>query len=246
MFANLLNNAARYTPAGGHIQVRGYRDDLDVIVEVIDDGEGIEPKLLPHIFELFTQKTQDIARADGGLGLGLAIVKGIVEAHGGRVSGESEGVGKGSRFTIRLPLSFETSGPSSKLTEPAVAGSQRALRILLVEDNADVAEALVASLRLAGHEVQSAVDGLAALQLLSHFSPEVALIDLGLPVMDGYELARQIAETQRGHEPIMIALTGYSQPADFQKSRDAGFHLHLVKPIKLDVLLNNLSALPLP
>ena len=246
VFANLLENAGKYTPAGGRIIVRGYLDASEVVTEVIDDGEGIEPELLPRIFDMFTQRPRTLDRREGGLGLGLTIVKNIMDAHGGRVTAESDGRGKGSRFTVRLPLPPKTAVRESKQEDMPEVQSRKLLRVLVVDDNADVTQSTVEGLRLFGHEVKFAADGLTALDLLSEFSPDVALLDIGLPVMDGYELATRITEKKQKHAPIMIAFTGYGQPADLEKSRRAGFQAHLVKPVKLDALLNTLAALPLP
>jgi len=243
VFANLLNNAAHYTPVGGHIEVRADRVGSDVVIEMIDDGEGIEPELLPKIFEMFFQRPRAIDRSEGGLGLGLAVVKSLVEMHGGRVTAESEGAGNGSRFTVRLPLSVSRAELNGKLPAPLEIPSTGCLKILVVDDHPDTVDAISQALRMNGHMVEAVSDGLAALELLPVFSPDVALLDIGLPVMDGYEVAEHLARRMPESVPVMIALTGYGLPADFEKSRKARFLHHLVKPIYVEDLLQVLSSL---
>jgi signal transduction histidine kinase/ActR/RegA family two-component response regulator len=243
VFANLLNNAARYTPPGGHISVRAERVGADVIVEVRDDGEGIEPESLVHLFEMFFQTPRPIDRAKGGLGLGLTLVKRLVEMHGGQVSAASAGEGQGSRFTVKLPLS--SSPAPFELSQSSAIASKNRLKILVVEDYPDIAETVSELLGQHGHEVVAVSDGLAALELLTGFSPDVAVIDIGLPVMDGYELARRIAEKMPERTPSMIALSGYGQPSDLERSRRGGFHLHLVKPIEAEGMIKALASLPM-
>jgi two-component system, chemotaxis family, CheB/CheR fusion protein len=243
IFANLLNNAARYTPQGGHISVLAEPVGPDVLVEVRDDGEGIDPESLAHLFEMFFQTPRPLDRAKGGLGLGLTLVKSLVELHGGEVSAASAGRGQGSRFTVKLPLSSSTA-PSELPQTPAIASKNR-LKVLVVEDYADIAETISELLRQHGHEVEAVSDGRAALELLTTFSPDVAFIDIGLPVMDGYELARRIAQRMPERIPSMIAMSGYGQPRDLEKSCSAGFHLHLVKPIDAGDVLKALASLPL-
>jgi CheY-like chemotaxis protein len=242
VFANLLSNAARYTPPGGHIGVRAERNESDVVVEVSDDGEGIDPDSLPHIFEMFFQRPRSIDRATGGLGLGLTVVKQLVELHGGEITAASSGAGQGSRFSIKLPLS--ASSPPFELCESSALVANDGLKILIVEDHPDTLETIAALLRHHGHTVEAVVDGRAALELLTRFSPDVAFIDIGLPLIDGYELARRIAVGIPDRAPIMIAISGYGQPSDLEKSRRAGFHQHLVKPIDIGTVLKALASLP--
>jgi PAS domain S-box-containing protein len=242
VFANLLNNAARYTPPGGHISVRAERAGSEVVVVLRDDGEGIDPNSLPNIFDMFFQRPRPADRAEGGLGLGLTLVKRLVELHSGQVTAASAGAGQGSQFTVKLPLS-RSAAPSGLRESSRIASGHR-LKILVVEDYPDIAETISELLRLHGHQVEAVSDGLAALELLTAFSADVAFIDIGLPVMDGYELAKQITERMPDHIPTMIALSGYGQPSDLEKSRSAGFHHHLVKPIDMRGVLKALASLP--
>jgi signal transduction histidine kinase/CheY-like chemotaxis protein len=231
--SNLLTNAAKYTEPGGNIEVRAVRAGDQVVLTVRDNGTGIGASLLPRVFELFAQEQQDSDRSRGGLGLGLAIVKSLVEAHGGTVRAESEGRGLGSLFTVALPLA---SGEALQARIPAPhAPDQRSeRRILVVDDNRDAAELLAELLREKGHTAEVALDGPTALDLAQHFHPDVAVLDLGLPVMDGYELARRLRE--RSPALRLIALTGYGQRSDRERTRAAGFDAHLVKPVAIDVL----------
>jgi PAS domain S-box-containing protein len=243
VFANLLSNAAKYTQAAGHIRISAYRDGSEVVVEVSDNGKGIGPDLLPHVFEMFTQGYRAADRAEGGLGLGLALVKNLVELHGGSVVAESDGERKGSRFRVRLPVSLKMVTFDGSASKPLLTKTGRPLRVLVVEDNDDIRDILAEALRSAGHHVETAADGPAALALLTTFFPEVALLDIGLPVMNGYELAKEIASRSGARAPTMIALSGYGQSTDHQRSRDAGFYSYLVKPFDLKVLLETLTML---
>jgi PAS domain S-box-containing protein len=237
VFANLLNNAAKYTERGGHIFVLVRQLKREILVEVRDDGTGIDPALLPRIFELFVQGTQDAARAEGGLGLGLTLVKQIVQLHGGEVEARSNGRGLGSSFTVRLPAAQEANvTDADELPALAPDPSPGARRILVVDDNDD-ARTLLADLLVAlGHEVRAASDGPEALAVLEDLRPEVAILDIGLPGMDGFELASRIREA-RGGELQLIALSGYGQPKDRARAEQAGFDAHLVKPVDMNRLL---------
>ena len=211
-----------------------------------DNGVGISAELLPHMFDLFTQERQANDRARGGLGIGLTIVRSLVELHGGTVQAESPGPGRGSTFTVRLPIA--AGEPAAvELTanaRPPVATTSR--RILLVDDNEDALELLADILRAAGHTVNAVVDGPKALDAIRTIRPDVAILDIGLPVMDGYELARRIQTEFGPTPPRLIALTGYGQESDRVRARDAGFAEHLTKPVQIDCLLAALSAASSP
>lgn len=237
VIANLLTNAARYTRPGGHISLRAERAGDQVVVTVRDDGIGIAADFLPNVFELFLQGARKADRAEGGLGLGLALVKNLTELHGGSVAARSEGAGKGSEFEIRLPLSNRTTGAWPVLSErPAESRARIPRCVVVVDDNVDAADLLGDVLRSAGHHVETAHDGLAAVDLIAQLHPEFAIVDIGLPVMDGYEVARKLRE-RHATSPRLIALTGYGQETDRVASRSAGFDAHLVKPVDTRALL---------
>ncbi len=229
VIANLLTNAAKYTPKGGQITVTSAARGGEALLSVRDSGMGIEPEMLSRIFEPFTQERQAIDRSQGGLGLGLAIVQSLVAQHGGRVSARSEGRGRGSEFVVTLPLaqgSF-TPGPSSGRTAEAILRK----RVLVVDDNDDAAETLSELLQAQGFTVRTAHDGPAALEAAMAFTPDLAIVDIGLPVMDGYELAMRLRDLPALRETRLIAVTGYGQEEDRARSAAAGFHSHLVKPV---------------
>ncbi|MGH7858871.1 MAG: ATP-binding protein [Candidatus Binatia bacterium] len=247
IFANLLNNAAKFSDRGGHIWLTvetadGAADSSEEItVRVRDDGIGIAPQMLPRVFEVFIQADRSLERAHGGLGIGLTMVKSLVEAHGGRVEAHSRGIGQGSEFVVRLPnLRREGTGTERREgPEVAVAGSPsspvapvaRALRVLVVDDNLDAAESLSAVLELAGHRVEAAHDGPGALETAKRFQPDVVLLDIGLPGMDGYEVARELRRLRLPAKPLLVALTGYGQDEDRRLAREAGFDQHWTKPV---------------
>jgi CheY-like chemotaxis protein len=236
VFGNLLTNAAKYTDAGGAIRVFATREQDEVIVSVSDTGQGIAPEVLPHIFDLFVQERQDSHRARGGLGIGLAIVRSLVEAHGGSVAAASGGRGAGSTFSVRLPAATETSRPSDSAPRVIAPMATGGCRVLLVDDNEEGAELLADSLRALGYTVVVAFDGPTALQKVKGFAPDVALLDLGLPVMDGFELAERL-RTDGGLDQVpFIAITGYAQEVDRQRTSNSGFVGHLAKPIDVHVL----------
>jgi signal transduction histidine kinase len=243
VFANLLTNAAKYTDAGGHIRVAAARHGSEVEITVSDNGSGIAPDMLPRLFDLFTQERQELDRSQGGLGLGLAIVRGLVNAHNGSVAVTSGGKGQGATFTVRLPAA----GAAVRVgDEPRHApAAHTGCAVLLVDDNPDALDLLAESLRALGHEVQVAVDGPSALSLVRTFQPDVAVLDIGLPVMDGYELAERLRD-HRGLENLaLIAVTGYGQAVDRQRTLDAGFNAHLVKPVdvhEVDALIRDCSG----
>jgi signal transduction histidine kinase/ActR/RegA family two-component response regulator len=242
VIANLLTNAAKYTAPGGHISVVARRERNMLLIEVRDDGAGINAELLPRVFDLFVQGRQSVDRAGGGLGVGLALVRNLVALHGGAVDARSAGLGKGSTFIVRLPAldalhdaSEEGSGlPEVPLKSVDAAGR----RILLVDDNQDALEMLEMLLSGAGHDVRTATSGADALRTAADFEPEIAILDIGLPAMDGYELASRLRAQMGSGAPRLVALSGYGQESDRVRSRAAGFHLHLVKPLDASTLLD--------
>jgi signal transduction histidine kinase/CheY-like chemotaxis protein len=235
VFGNLLSNAVKYTPSGGRIEVTARHEGQEAVVRVRDDGTGIAPELLPRVFELFTQGSQGLDRAVGGLGIGLTVTRRLVELHGGRVEARSAGVGLGAEFEVRLPLSEQAPRVPKRLRrKEAVSGTSA--RILLVEDNADAAEALSMLLEALGHQVCAVGDAAAALDAARADPPDVALVDIGLPGVDGYELAHRLRELDSSSRTRLVALTGYGLPKDKRRAAAAGFHAHLVKPIDLDEL----------
>ncbi len=240
VITNLLVNAVKYTDAGGRIEVDVIGDGDEAVLRVRDTGIGISAEMLPRLFDLFTQGRQAPHRADGGLGIGLTLVRRLVELHGGRVEAASEGQGCGSLFTVRLPRVLDDVPQSLCLDEPSKTRGP-VLRILVVEDNADAREMLRAFLEHDGHEVYEAADGLQALQLASGLRPQLALMDLGLPGLDGLELASRVRALPEGDRIVLVAITGYGQPDDRRKALEAGFDLHLVKPVDPQRLAEVLS-----
>jgi CheY-like chemotaxis protein len=224
LLANLIVNAAKFTPGGGEIEVHTRREGPTALVSVRDNGIGIRPEMLEAVFTPFAQDDKTLARSGGGLGIGLSIARAIAELHGGSLGARSEGVGRGATFAAR--------------GKPPAAGAARRRRVLVVEDNADIREALRLLLGLWGHDVLLAESGDQGLQLALQSAPDVALIDIGLPGMSGYELAARIRA--RAHERPgairLIAMTGYGQPADRARAAHAGFDEHLLKPVDADVL----------
>jgi PAS domain S-box-containing protein len=233
--ANLLTNAADYTDPGGRVQVRAEATQDTVTLIVSDTGIGISPEMLPIVFEPFVQEKQTLSRPRGGLGLGLAIVKNLVELHGGTVSARSAGLDKGSEFTVSLPRSRRDDARAAT----SIVGrwtSTGGARILIVDDNADWARAVATGLTTFGHEVRTAHDGPEALRLVEHFTPRLALLDIGLPVMDGYELAKRLRQLPSMSGAALVAVSGYGEPSAVQRSSEAGFTAHLVKPVTLQAL----------
>jgi len=231
---NLLTNAAKYTPPGGHIWLTTERDGEWAVIRVRDSGIGLAPEMLSRVFDLFVQVDNSVARSQGGLGIGLTLARSLVEMHGGHISARSGGVGKGSEFTVRLPRARETSadaGPAGR-EEPAAAVTATPRRILVVDDNVDAAETLAILLRLAGHSVEVAHDGAAAIGMAQAKRPELAFLDLGMPGMDGYELARRLRADKALAGVRLVALTGWGQDEDRRRSAEAGFDLHVVKPVE--------------
>ncbi len=235
--SNLLTNAARYTPEGGEIVLRARRDSSQLVISVRDNGMGIAPHMLGRVFDLFVQGERGVDRAEGGLGIGLALVKSLVHLHGGRVSALSGGLGEGSEFLVRLPLDTSEAATAPHKPFEAAAPHGGGLRVLLVDDNADAVDTLALALGAQGHDVKVAHDPAAALRLVEDFKPDVAVLDIGLPVMDGYELAMRLRQQLGEQACRLFALTGYSQEGDRRRSVEAGFELHLVKPVDVDRLI---------
>jgi signal transduction histidine kinase/ActR/RegA family two-component response regulator len=232
--ANLLTNAAKYTEPGGRIAVIALREERQVFIRVRDSGIGIEPEVLPRVFDLFVQAEGSIDRSQGGLGIGLAIARNLVELHGGSIVAHSDGAGRGSEFIIRLPLAPGAEVPPPGREPPMVQSSAHPFRVLIVDDNEDIADGLSAMLRLLGCVTRIAHDGPSAIAAVASFDADLVLLDIGLPVMNGYEVARQFRRLQSTSKIRLVALTGYGQAADERRSLDAGFDEHLVKPLGLD------------
>ena len=234
VITNILTNAVKYTPAGGEIRVALRADGADAVLSIEDSGCGIAPSLLPFIFDMYVQADQTMDRARGGLGIGLALVRRLVELHGGTVNASSDGEGHGSTFTVRLkkvPLAETSSGglaPRERRATPR--------RVLLVEDRGEARETLRVMLELAGHEVYDSTDGVRGIELLDVARPQVAIIDVSLPGMDGYEVARRIRERPRGRGMLLLALTDQGSPGDSTHSLEHGFDYHLPKPVDPDYL----------
>jgi PAS domain S-box-containing protein len=231
VFGNLLNNAAKYTNPGGQICLSAIAAGDQVSVVVRDNGIGIAPAMLPKVFEMFAQADQSSHRTQGGLGIGLSIAKRLVEMHGGVLEARSEGPGMGSEFTVRLPLRIAPVADQSLSTShEAPSSPTHALRVLVADDNTDAAASLSTILKMSGHDVRTAYDGEEALHIAAAFHPNVALLDIGMPHLDGYEVCRQLRRQAFGRDMLIIALTGWGQAEDKQRSREAGFDQHLVKP----------------
>jgi CheY-like chemotaxis protein/two-component sensor histidine kinase len=229
--SNCLNNAAKFTDRAGHIWLTAERAGGDAVITVRDTGVGIARAILPHVFEMFTQGEQTRARTFGGLGIGLTLVKRLVEMHGGTVTAESTGPGMGSTFIIRLPAVLDSPHCPQPLAEGHAHMSPPSLRILVVDDNRDAADSLAMLLRTTGNDIRTAYDGLEAVQVASEFLPEVVLLDIGLPKLDGHEVAQRIRKEAWGRQMCLIAVTGWSDETDRARSRASGFNHHLVKPL---------------
>jgi PAS domain S-box-containing protein len=241
---NLISNAAKYTEPGGRIEIAVARDGADAVLHVRDNGVGIGPEQLPHVFDPFAQADPGVARAHGGLGIGLTVVRQLVDLHGGRVEARSDGPGKGAEFVVRLPVLSpgveRTAGPASEVRPEAQGGR----RVLVVEDNPDAAEALTMLLEVLGHRVRTVHDGATALDLAQTSPPDVMLVDIGLPGIDGYEVARRVRQDARLQHVLLVALTGYGQEEDRQRTMAAGFDHHITKPVEPDALNRIVTALP--
>lgn len=245
VLSNLLNNAAKYTDAGGRIEIEAWHDEAGVIIEVRDSGVGIPPEMLPRVFDMFTQVHDTSSRSQGGLGIGLTLVRSLIEMHGGSVAAASDGTGRGSRFTLRLPeLQLPPVAPAVVAVSPlGTQAGERPQRILVVDDNADAADSLGMVLQVLGAEVQVAHGGQEALDCLRSYTPDVAFVDIGMPDVDGYEVARRVRALAALSQTTLIALTGWGQQEDRRRSAEAGFDRHLVKPVGLDALKAVLDTL---
>ena len=239
VISNMLDNAVKFTPSGGSIDVDVMRDGHDAVLRITDTGVGIDPAALPRVFELFTQAEPPIDRTVGGLGIGLTLSRRLVEMQGGTLTATSDGRGRGATFTVRLPVEVGRTPAAA----PAPRTSGRSRRVLVVEDSDDARESMRLLLESLGHRVVAAGDGSHGVALALHHRPEVALIDLGLPGLDGYEVARALRAAPGGKKMTLIAVTGYGQPEDRRRSKDAGFDAHLVKPVS-QTLLTGLIAAP--
>ncbi len=242
-FANLLNNAAKYTDRGGRIRLAVERQGSDVVVSVEDNGVGIPAHMLTRVFDMFAQVDRSLERSQGGLGIGLNIVKRLVEMHDGSIVAESGGPGTGSRFVVRLPvvLAVTTDTPDHDGGEKLKPTARR--RILVVDDNGDGADSLAEMLRIMGNETQTAHDGLEAVAVAGAFKPDVILMDIGMPRLNGYDACRRIRGEPWGKNIIMVAQTGWGQDDDKRKSQDAGFDFHMVKPVDPVALEKMLAGL---
>jgi CheY-like chemotaxis protein len=238
---NLLNNAAKYTPSGGTVWLSATRSGDDAVISVRDTGIGIAAEDLPSLFGMFAQLPSGMKHSQGGLGIGLSLVQTLAQLHAGTVSAASAGVGLGSEFVVRLPVAED------QITPPAIAQpvsrprSAKQHRVLIIDDNEDAATSLALLLESEGHDVRTAPDASTGLRLADDFSPEAIVLDIGLPDVDGYEVARLIRQRPAGQTILMIALTGWGQDADKQAARHAGFDFHFTKPVDIDSLLGVLN-----
>jgi len=238
IFGNLLTNAAKYTDPGGLIHVRARIVGTDAVISVQDNGIGISPELLPQLFEMFTQATSALDRSEGGLGIGLSLARGLVAMHGGTIEARSAGLGMGSEFQVKLPVMCNLDYGADGDVDPSAlqaAGRQR-LRVLVADDNRDNADSSAMLLRMAGHEVRTAYSGREALTIAAGFEPQIALLDIGMPEMNGYEVARHMRATAWGARMLLVAVTGWGQDDDRRRAEAAGFDHHLAKPVDLATL----------
>jgi two-component system, sensor histidine kinase len=236
IISNLLNNSSKYTPPGGHIRLTASRTGDSVRIQVHDNGAGIPRGQLARVFDMFSQVNRALERAEGGLGIGLALVKSLVEMHGGSVAAASPGHGFGSTFTVTLPLGAELEAPDSEQARPALEERIRDMRVLVVDDNEDAADLVALLLERAGYSTMIAYDGLSAVRSVENWSPDVVILDIGLPGMSGYDVASELRRIKGGAPPILVALTGLGTFEDKQRAARAGFDLHLTKPVDAKML----------
>ena len=243
VLSNILNNAARYTPAGGSIAVRAREEQNDAVVRVRDTGRGIEPEMIERIFDMFVQGRAPLQRVGGGLGIGLALARRLAELHGGAVEARSEGPNRGSEFTLRIPLAGTVNAIAASAEAKPKSDAQRVMprRVMVVDDNVDAAAMLDMLLRSLGHETRVTHDGIEALRVAAEFRPEIVLLDIGMPGLDGYEVARRLRTLAKDRPLRIVAVTGWGQDADRARSREAGFDLHLVKPVDASELAQALN-----
>ena len=242
VIANLLTNAARYTEPGGTVTIRAWPVERELLLRVEDNGIGLAPEQIPRLFERFFQAARATERGNGGLGLGLALVKGLTELHGGSVRAESRGLGQGSAFELRLPLAHGDAEHEALATEDSpTPEASPGERVLLVDDNEDITDLFGTFLELKGFEVRTAHDGPSALRLAAEYEPTVAVLDLGLPVMSGYEIAEMLLQNLGSAAPRLVAMSGYGREVDVARTRQAGFESHLVKPVEMDALLRAIA-----
>jgi PAS domain S-box-containing protein len=233
VLTNLLTNAAKYTDPGGRIRVIVRHEGSNAVVRVLDTGIGIDPIMLPRIFDLFVQAERRLDRAAGGVGIGLTLVRKVVELHGGTVDALSAGPGMGSEFVVRLPaMDVPAPRPAPRSESASASGEKRLLRILVVDDNSDAADGLAMIFEMGGDDVRVAYDGETALAIAAQFRPEVVLLDIGMPGMDGYEVAGRLRRAPETRDAVLIAMTGWGQPQDKRRSAQAGFNRHIVKPVE--------------
>jgi PAS domain S-box-containing protein len=243
VFSNLLNNSAKYMERGGHIWLTAERQGSDVVVSVKDTGIGIAADQLPRLFQMFTQVERSLEKSQGGLGIGLSLVKRLVEMHGGSIEARSEGLGKGAEFTVRLPVVVGASGPQAASGKDEPVAPKSSLRILIVDDNRDGADSLGMMLRIMGNDTRTAYDGQQGVDVAGEFRPDVMLLDIGLPKLNGYEACRRIREQPWGKGVVLIAVTGWGQEEDRRRSHEAGFDHHMVKPVDPQDLMKLLAGL---
>jgi CheY-like chemotaxis protein len=234
ILGNLLINASRYTAEGGRIALEARREDGEAIVHVTDNGIGIAAEMLPHLFDPFAQADSSLDRAHGGLGIGLTLVRALAEMHGGSATAASEGEGCGSQFTVRLPMTKPALSSGEDLPQRPESNSSR---VLVVDDNHDAALTMAEVLKFDGHETRVVLNGIDALDAFDTFKPNIVLLDIGLPEMNGYEVAVEVRRREGGASTMLIAVTGYGQSDDRQRSKAAGFDHHLVKPVDISELL---------
>jgi CheY-like chemotaxis protein len=246
IIANLLNNSATFSPEGGQLKLSVRKDYDDVLISIQDNGIGIDADLLTGIFELFVQADTSLERSSSGLGIGLTLVKTIVELHGGNVVATSAGIGEGSEFIVRLPtvknVVDASVGEIDAHRNNSLIGPSR--RILIVDDNKDAADSLAQLLDIAGHDANVAYDGHECLSVVDKLNSEIVILDIGMPNLNGYDVARTLREKSRGKRMFLIALTGWGQDSDRQRSIDAGFDKHFVKPVDMRTLMSFVAQLP--
>ena len=240
VFANLLNNSAKYTQPGGRVEIAAEQCDGEVAVTVTDNGIGLSSEALAYVFDMFRQVDQSLERSQGGLGIGLTLVRRLVELHGGAIHAQSDGPGKGSAFSVRLPVAAADAPPHATSVTPQAALPRR--RFLVVDDNKDVGDMLTLLLQTKGHDVRTARDGLEAIDVAEAYLPEVILMDVGMPNLNGYDATMRIRQLPSGKNAFIVALTGWGQAEDVRRSHEAGCSAHMVKPVNIAELERLLLA----